>query len=161
MEFGPIPAPARDAFLVDALAAGGVEGLDLGGGILVFGLGHAGVAEQAREMLHFSVAFASLFGNSFVRRIALLFSAGVLWAPYKRSFARALQAAMPASSCGHRQIEVDAPTEVRVEAAIGVDVGMDGGCQAAMVLRCHPRHPCRLSQHPLQHQRVHVDQAVL
>jgi hypothetical protein len=46
MEFRPIPAATRDAFLVDALAACGFEGLDLGGGILVFGLGHAGVAEQ-------------------------------------------------------------------------------------------------------------------
>jgi hypothetical protein len=48
MEFRPIPAAARDAFLVHALAAGGVKGLDLGGGILVFGLGYASVAEQRR-----------------------------------------------------------------------------------------------------------------
>jgi hypothetical protein len=31
MEFGPIPAAAKDGVFIDTLAAGGVEGLDLGG----------------------------------------------------------------------------------------------------------------------------------
>src|SRR5579859_6537089 len=46
MQFRAVPAPAGDAFLIDALAAGGLKSPDLWGGILVFSLGHAGVAEQ-------------------------------------------------------------------------------------------------------------------
>jgi hypothetical protein len=37
-----------DTFLVDALATGGVKGLDLRGGVLVFRLGDTGVAKQGR-----------------------------------------------------------------------------------------------------------------
>src|SRR3546814_20127556 len=46
VEFRPIPAAARGVFLVDPGAACGFECFDLRGGILVFGLGHAGLAEQ-------------------------------------------------------------------------------------------------------------------
>lgn len=38
---------------------------------------------------------------------------------------------------------------------------MDRRRQAAVIRRHHARQPCRLGQHPLQHQRVHIDQAVL
>ena len=46
VQFGAVSATAREAFLIDALAARGLEGLDLGGGVLVFGFGHASVAKQ-------------------------------------------------------------------------------------------------------------------
>src|SRR3546814_1247981 len=46
VEFRPIPAAARGVFLVDPGAACGFECFDLRGGILVFGLGHAGIAAQ-------------------------------------------------------------------------------------------------------------------
>ncbi len=46
MQFGPVLSAARVAFLVDALAASGVKGLDLSGSILIFRFGDACIAEH-------------------------------------------------------------------------------------------------------------------
>jgi len=44
---------------------------------------------------------------------------------------------------------------------IRVYVGVDQWRQTAEIVRRHARHPRRLRQHTLQHQRVDVDQAAL
>ena len=46
MQLGTVLASAGGAILVDPRAAGCLEGADLGGGVLVAGFRHAGVAEQ-------------------------------------------------------------------------------------------------------------------
>ena len=50
---------------------------------------------------------------------------------------------------------------IEIEAPVWIDVRVNQGCQRAIVFRLEPLAPCRIGQHALDHQRVHVDQAVL
>ena len=49
MEFGSVPSSARSVFIENALAPCGFEGVHLGGNVLVFFFGNAGVSEKHRK----------------------------------------------------------------------------------------------------------------
>jgi len=77
VQLGAIPPSAGRRVFVHSCAAGRFEGTDLGGGVLIAGLGHAGVAEQHGGCRAILLPLITIGQQGFARRKPLFLLAPV------------------------------------------------------------------------------------
>jgi hypothetical protein len=75
VQLGPVPAAARGPLLEDQLASGGLEGVDLGSGVLILAFGDTRVSEE-HDAVAQSCCRCVEFGNRSVRGSSLCFGWG-------------------------------------------------------------------------------------